>query len=303
MPREVLDQIIARTDGVPLFIEELTKAVIDGGWLQRENGRYVLAGPVPQAAIPTTLHASLVARLDRVAPVKDVAQIGAAIGREFSFELVASVTGLSDRVLAQALEQLVSAELIYRRGTPPNAIYTFKHALVQDAAYSTLLRGRRQELHAQIAKVLEARFADIVEAQPEVLAHHYTEAGLALPAIAYWKKAGERAAKRSANLEAIAHFRRGLEMIEALPDRADHAGEELEPADGARTGADDDPIHGRARSQRNLCASAAIGAKGRPVRRALSHRLGIVFGGLHRRTFQCGVSICRRSVPDRQRPG
>jgi len=227
LPGEVRDQIIARTDGIPLFIEELTKAVIDGGWLQRENGRYVLSGPVPQTAIPTSLHASLVARLDRAAPVKDVAQIGAAIGREFSFELVTAVTGLSDRVLAQALEQLVSAELIYRRGTPPTATYVFKHALVQDAAYSTLLRGRRQELHAQIAKVLEARFADTVEAQPEVLARHYTEAGLALQAIAYWRRAGERAAKRSANLEAIAHFRRGLEMIEALPDRADHAGEEL----------------------------------------------------------------------------
>jgi predicted ATPase len=143
---------------VPLFIEELTKTVIDGGWLQRENGRYSLTGPVPTAAIPTTLHASLVARLDRAAPAKDVAQIGAALGREFSFELVASVTGLSERVLVQALEQLVSAELIWRRGAPPNALYTFKHALVQDAAYSTLLRGRRQELHARIAAVLKAEF-------------------------------------------------------------------------------------------------------------------------------------------------
>lgn len=227
LPGEVLDQIIARTDGVPLFIEELTKAVIDGGWLQREEDKFILTGPVPATAIPTSLHASLVARLDRAAPVKDVAQIGAAIGREFSFELVASVTGLSDRVLAQALEQLVSAELIYRRGGPPTAIYTFKHALVQDAAYSTLLRGRRQELHARIAEVLENKFPDTVEVEPEILAHHCTEAGLANRAIAYWRKAGERAAKRSANLEAIAHFRRGLEMLEELPDRADRAEEEL----------------------------------------------------------------------------
>jgi class 3 adenylate cyclase/predicted ATPase len=227
LPREVLDQIVARADGVPLFIEELTKAVIDGGWLQREEGRYTLAGPVPTAVIPTTLHASLVARLDRVAPVKDVAQIGAALGREFSFELVASVTGLSERVLVQSLEQLVAAELIWRRGSPPNAIYTFKHALVQDAAYGTLLRGKRQELHARIAAVLEAGFTEMVEAQPEILARHYTEAGLVLPAIAYWRKAGQRAAKRSANLEAIAHLRRGLEMVEALADRPRHAEEEL----------------------------------------------------------------------------
>ncbi|SEF15007.1 Double zinc ribbon [Rhizobiales bacterium GAS191] len=227
LPPEVLDQIIARTDGVPLFVEELTKAVIDGGWLQREDERYVLTGPLPSAAIPTTLHASLVARFDRVAPVKDVAQIGAALGREFSFELVASLTGLSERALAQALEQLVSAELMYRRGAPPDAIYTFKHALVQDAAYATLLRGKRQELHARIADVLEAKFPETVETEPEILARHCTEASLTERAVAYWKQAGERAAKRSANVEAAAHLRRGLQLIEALPDRAEHADAEL----------------------------------------------------------------------------
>jgi predicted ATPase len=187
----------------------------------------VLIGPLPPATIPATLHASIVARLDRAARVMDVAQIGAALGREFSFELVASVTGLSERVLAQALEQLVSAELIHRRGAPPGASYVFKHALVQDAAYGTLLRGRRQELHARIATVPEAKFAEIVETQPEILARHCAEACLNSRAIADWKRAGERAAKRSANLEAIAHLRRGFEMLDALPDRGKHAEEEL----------------------------------------------------------------------------
>lgn len=298
LPREVLDQIVARTDGVPLFIEELTKTVIDGEWLQRENGRYALTGPAPTAAIPTTLHASLVARLDRAAPVKDVAQIGAALGREFSFKLVASVTGLSDRVLVQALEQLVSAELIWRRGVPPNALYTFKHALVQDAAYGTLLRGRRQELHARIAAVLEAEFTEMIEAQPEILARHYTEAGLALPAIAYWKKAGDWAARRSANLEATAHLTRGLEMLRALPDKRP-CRRGTRASDGARSGPHDNPLLGRPRGRRRLCQCTAARAADWPLGRALSYRLGVMDRGLQRRPCRSGVAIRRGSVRTR----
>jgi class 3 adenylate cyclase/predicted ATPase len=227
LPAEVLDQIVARTDGVPLFVEELTKAILDGGWLRLEDEKYVLTGPLPTAAIPTTLHASLVARFDRVGPVKEMAQIGAALGREFSFELMASLTGIAENDLARSLEQLVAAELVHRRGTPPHATYTFKHALVQDAAYGTLLRAKRQELHARIAEVLEAKFPETTETQPEILARHSTEAGLTRPAIDYWRRAGERAAKRSANVEAIAHLKRGLDVIEASPEKAAYAEQEL----------------------------------------------------------------------------
>ena len=193
----------------------------------REDEKYVLTGPLPTAAIPTTLHASLVARFDRVGPVKEMAQIGAALGREFSFELMASLTGIAENDLARSLEQLVAAELVHRRGTPPHATYTFKHALVQDAAYGTLLRAKRQELHARIAEVLEAKFPETTETQPEILARHSTEAGLTRPAIDYWRRAGERAAKRSANVEAIAHLKRGLDVIEASPEKAAYAEQEL----------------------------------------------------------------------------
>ncbi|MBV9739751.1 MAG: AAA family ATPase [Hyphomicrobiales bacterium] len=227
LPVEVRKQIVARTDGVPLFVEELTKAIIDGGWLREEGDKYVLTGPLPAAAIPTTLHASLVARFDRVAPVKEVAQIGAAVGRQFSFELMASLIELQPQALADVLEQLVSAELVHRRGTPPDAIYTFKHALVQDAAYGTLLRAKRQELHARIADVLEAKFPETAATQPEILARHCTEANLTTRALVFWQRAGERAAQRSANVEAIAHFQQGLDLIEVSPDRGAYAEQEL----------------------------------------------------------------------------
>src|SRR5262249_17962932 len=148
LPREVVDQIIARTDGVPLFIQELTKAILESGALRSEGKRYVLTAPLPSLAIPTTLHASLMARLDRLAPVRRIAEIGAMIGRGFSHELVAAVSQGPESDLNDALQQLVASELVYRRGTAPDAVYTFKHTLVQDAAYGTLLRGVRQELHA-----------------------------------------------------------------------------------------------------------------------------------------------------------
>lgn len=217
LPAEVAEQVITHTDGVPLFMEELTRSVLEGGLLAEEADRYVLTGPLPPLAIPTSLQASLLARLDRLASLKDIAQIGSAIGREFPCELLAGVAGRDDEDLQRAIDQLVEAGLLFRRGTPPRASLMFKHALVQDAAYASLLRGRRQELHARIAGVLEEAFPEIVETQPELLAHHCAQAGLNERAVAYWQRAGERALARSANLEAIQHFGHGIELIEALP--------------------------------------------------------------------------------------
>ncbi len=170
LPEEVRDQILARTDGVPLFVEELTKTVLETGLLQERDDHYVLNRPLPSMAIPTTLHASLMARLDRLASVREVAQIGAVVGREFSYELLSTVAGLPKERLEEALAQLVRSELIFCRGEIPQAVYTFKHALVRDAAYSGLLKSRRAALHATIADAFEQRFPEIVEAQPETLA-------------------------------------------------------------------------------------------------------------------------------------
>jgi len=217
LPKEMLDEILVRTDGVPLFIEELTKTVIESGLLQEREGAYVLERPLPALAIPTTLHASLMARLDRLAPVREVAQIGAVAGREFHYELLRAVAGLPRDKLETALEQLVGSELIFRRGEIPHAIYSFKHALVRDAAYSSLLISRRGHLHAAMANALEQQFPEIVQTQPETLAHHLTEAGLIEKAMSYWLQAGKTAALRSANLEAIAHLRRGIEVMSRLP--------------------------------------------------------------------------------------
>lgn len=217
LPAEVLEQILARTEGVPLFTEELTKAVIESGLLMDAGDRYVLNGPLPPLAIPATLHDSLMARLDRLAPVKEIAQIGACIGREFDHELLAAVVPLADVELAAALDRLVEAELVFRRGIPPAATYIFKHALVRDAAYQSLLRKRRQELHANIALALEADFPQAVESRPELVASHFNDAGLFDKAVGYWLQAGVLAAGRSANVEAIAHLRSGLTSLEALP--------------------------------------------------------------------------------------
>ena len=228
LPREVAEQIIARTDGVPLFMEELTKTVLESALLEEQADRYVLTGPLPPLAIPTSLQASLMARLDRQASLKDVAQIGAAIGREFSYALLAAVAGRSEADLQRALDQLVASGLLFRRGTlPSRSTLIFKHALVQDAAYATLLRSRRQELHARIARVLEESFPDIVETQPELLARHYTQAGLADRAADYYLRAGERSLKRSANLEAIQHFSQGIELIKSIPPSPDRHRQEF----------------------------------------------------------------------------
>jgi class 3 adenylate cyclase/tetratricopeptide (TPR) repeat protein len=220
LPTDVTEQILARTDGVPLFVEELTKTVLESGLLQERDGRYVLNGPLPPLAIPTTLHASLMARLDRLAPIRDVAQIGAVVGREFSYELLSVVSGFPAQRLEEALAELVRSELIFCRGEIPRAVYTFKHALVRDAAYSGLLKSRRATLHAMIADTFEQRFPEIVETQPETVAHHLTEAGLFQNAAGYWLQAGKKAAMRSANLEAIAHLDRGIETLPHLADGA-----------------------------------------------------------------------------------
>jgi class 3 adenylate cyclase/predicted ATPase len=227
MPAEIVEQIVARTDGVPLFVEELTKTVLESGLLTETGDRYELTGSLPPLAIPTTLHDSLMARLDRLAPVKEVAQIGAVIGREFSHELLAAVSPLSDDKLGEALDQLVTSELVFRRGAPPEATYAFKHALVQDAAYQSLLKSKRQQLHARIAEVLEECFLDVGETGPEVLARHLTDAGLVERAIPYWRRAGELAAARSANVEATAHLSKGLELIGKLPNSAEQLDQEL----------------------------------------------------------------------------
>jgi class 3 adenylate cyclase/predicted ATPase len=218
LPPEVQKQIVAKTDGVPLFLEELTKTILESGLLREEGDRYSLHGPLPPLAIPATLHDSLTARLDRLVPVKEVAQIGAAIGREFSYELLAAVALLLENELHEALARLEEAELVFRRGTPPHATFTFKHALVQDAAYDSMLRSRRQQVHAAIARALEERSAAGATALPEVIAYHCTEAGLAEPAVGYWWRAAQLAAQRSATLEAIAHLENGLTLLRTLPD-------------------------------------------------------------------------------------
>jgi predicted ATPase/class 3 adenylate cyclase len=212
LPGEILDQIVERTDGIPLFIEELTKTVLEGGLLRENDGSFVVAGPILPLNIPSSLQASLMARLDRLAPVREVAQIGAAIGRQFSFELLAAVARRNHAQLTDALDQLVAAGLVFRRGSPPHASFIFKHSLVQDAAYRTLLRSRRQQLHGDIAEALAGRFPNVAQAQPELMAHHYTQAGQLANAIESWLRAGQLAIARSAYIEATANLRKGLEL-------------------------------------------------------------------------------------------
>ena len=216
LPADVLAEIVERTDGIPLFVEEMTKAVLEA---ESEGAarRTVAAVPSPALAVPASLHASLMARLDRLGPAKEVAQIGSAIGREFSHALLASVARKSEAELGSALDRLVQAGLLFRQGVPPQASYLFKHALVQDAAYGTLLREPRRALHARIAETLESQFAETAESQPEILAHHCTEAGLIEKAAGLWGKAGQRSLARSALVEAAAQLTRALEQIATLP--------------------------------------------------------------------------------------
>jgi class 3 adenylate cyclase len=220
LPKEIADQIVDRTDGVPLFVEELTKAVVESGILAETGDRYRVMAPTASLAIPTSLQASLLARLDNLAPTRAVAQIAAALGRQFSHELVSMVATMPQQQLDDALTQLVHAGLIFRRGTPPDAEYTFKHALVRDAAYDTLLRGQRQHIHARITSVLEREFPELLKAQPEMLAHHCAEGGLPEQAIDYYFAAAQRATAASNNTEATRHLSKGLALLDLLPASA-----------------------------------------------------------------------------------
>jgi len=217
LPTEVLAQIVVQADGVPLFMEELTKSVLESGLLREASDQYKLQSPLLAPTIPTSLRDSLLARLDRFAPMKHILQIGACIGREFSYELLARVSMLPDEQLEEVLRKLTGTGLVYRRGLPPNATYTFKHALVQDAAYDSLLKSKRQQLHARIAQVLQEHFADRVALAPELLAHHYTQAGKPAMAIPRWREAGELSVRRVAFREAISHLDQGMQLIGSLP--------------------------------------------------------------------------------------
>jgi class 3 adenylate cyclase/predicted ATPase len=225
----IVAEIVERTDGVPLFVEELTKAVLESAGQGDRIAAVLATTSLAALSVPATLHTSLMARLDRLGPVpKEVAQIGAVLGREFAYELIGQVAQRDERGLQAALGQLSDAGLLFCRGTAPHAFYLFKHALVQDAAYSTLLRGRRQELHERVAAALEEHFADLVERQPELLAHHLAAAGNTGRAVDQWLKAGRHAAGQLAYLEAITHFERGLGLLHSLPESAIRDGREIE---------------------------------------------------------------------------
>ena len=242
LPVEMIPELIARTDGVPLFVEELTKAVMESG-----------------LRIPATLRDSLMARLDRLASVKEIAQLGATIGREFAYDLIQPVSPVDEATLQSALRRLVDAGLLYQRGQPPKSRYVFKHALIQDAAYESLLKTTRQQYHRQIAGALEMRREQAASSPPELLAHHYTEAGLIEEAVPYWQSAGEQAVQRSANVEAVSHFTRGLELLRMAPDTPERARRELAlqvalgvPLRAAKGFADPEVGHAYARA-RALC--------------------------------------------------
>jgi predicted ATPase/class 3 adenylate cyclase len=260
LPAEVMEHIVSKTDGVPLFVEELTKTVLRSGVLRREGDQYVLTGPLSELTIPASLQGSLMARLDRLPTVREVAQLGAVLGREFAYEVLQAIGVLEESKLRDGLGQLVEAELLYQRGRPPRARYIFKHALIQDAAYQSLLKRTRQQYHRRVAELLESKFPEVVEAQPELLARHFTEAGRTSDAVTYWQRAGEKAARRSANEEAIGHLTAALAQLTQLAETPDRARRELEiqwligrASLAGRGYASPQAIHGFARA-RELCA-------------------------------------------------
>jgi class 3 adenylate cyclase len=228
LPGEVVQHIVTKTDGVPLFVEELTKTVLESGLVREEGPYYVLTGPLASVPIPATLHDALMARLDRLPVAKAVAQLGAVLGREFAYALIQALAPLDEATLQARLEQLVAAELLYQRGRPPRATYIFKHALIQDAAYQSLLKSTRQQVHQQVAQALEAQFSETVATQPELVAQHYTEAGCTEQAIAYWQRAGQQARQRSADPEAVQHLTVGLELLVTLPETPVRAQQDLD---------------------------------------------------------------------------
>jgi len=219
LPAEVLEQVVTKTDGVPLFVEELTHMVLESGLLEEREECYELKGELPPLAIPTTLRASLMARLSQLRSItQEVVQLAAVLSRECSYQLLAAISGLDDEKLLSALQQLVEVEILHQRGIlPQQSTYLFKHALIRDAAYESLLKTKRQQYHLRVAEVLSEQSPQTVEVEPELLAYHYTEAGIDDKAVCYWKQAGERAAKRFATSEAISHLTKGLSLLEGLP--------------------------------------------------------------------------------------
>jgi predicted ATPase len=228
LPADVVKHIVAKTDGVPLYVEELTKMLLESSLLREEADHYTLTGPLSAVTIPATLQDSLMARLDQLNTAKEVAQLGAVIGREFSYEMLQALVAVEEGTLQDGLAQLVAAELLYQRGRPPRATSVFKHALIQDAAYASLLRSTRPQVHQRVARLLEARFPEVVETEPELLAHHFEHGDLAASALGYWLRAGRRAAARSANVEAVNHLQRALTLIPQLSDPDEAARRELD---------------------------------------------------------------------------
>jgi class 3 adenylate cyclase/predicted ATPase len=227
LPAEIMSQVVYKTDGIPLFIEEFTKALLEAAPLQEGNDRYELLTPLQTLAIPTTLHDSLMARLDRLHEGKRVAQVGSVIGRQFSYALLQAVWEEDERLLKRGITRLVEAELMYQQGLPSQVTYVFKHALIQEAANQSLLRGTRQHYHQRTAEVLIEQFSETAESQPELLAYHYEMSGLTAPAVHYWQRAGKRALERSAYVEAIRHLQRGLALLPSLEETDTQALQEL----------------------------------------------------------------------------
>ncbi|MDX1487815.1 MAG: adenylate/guanylate cyclase domain-containing protein, partial [Acidiferrobacterales bacterium] len=227
LPEEVVEHIVGKTDGVPLYVEELTKVILEADFLREKSGHFELTGPLSKISIPATLQDSLMARLDRQPTIREVAQLGSVLGREFAYEMLQPIATMEETNLQKGLELLVDAEMLYQRGRAPKAKYIFKHALVQDAAYQSLLKRTRQQYHRQVAELLEKRFPETVETHPELIAHHYTEAACADQAISNWQKAGQRSIARSANAEAVDHLSRGLALLEGLPEKPELVEQEL----------------------------------------------------------------------------
>ncbi len=227
VPSEVVEHIVGKADGVPLYVEELTKTILESDYIREEAARYTLSGSLSEIAIPATLQDTLMARLDRLPRVRELAQLGAVLGREFAYEMLQALAEVEEPSLLDGLDQLVDAELLYRRGRAPRAKYIFKHALIQDAAYESLLKRTRQRHHQQVAALMEERFPETVGAQPELVAHHYTEAGNSERAVHYWRRAGERARTQGANLEAIAYLTKGIELVHELPDSEERTHQEV----------------------------------------------------------------------------
>jgi tetratricopeptide (TPR) repeat protein len=228
LPEDVADHIVTKADGVPLYVEALTKTIMASDILTDGETGYELIGPLSSLSIPETLQESLMARLDRLPQVREIAQVGSVLGREFAYEMISGLSSISDKVLQDGLGKLVDAELLYQRGRPPQSKYIFKHALVQDAAYESLLKRSRTQYHGQFAELLRAQFGDIVQAHPALIAHHYNEAGQHGEALPFWKQAARDALASSAMVEAVGHLEAALAAIEQIPESAERDESELE---------------------------------------------------------------------------